>query len=308
MSNLTMIHKQLEMFEQHSDGILGVSALHIESNSEINFNEQERFLMCSTYKLPMAICLLQKVECGEIRLTDMIEVNEFDLRPGALFTLNQFDYSTPVQISIANLLKLMLQESCNTSTDLLLRLMGGPRAVMACLGAAGIHDMSVDRYTIEAISAWDGITQLPSDHRLTLKQYQKLEQAVLPESLTAARELFKLDMRDTASPKAMRYLLTKLVKYELINANNSEYLLKIMRGCKRGSLRLMGLLPCATPVAHKTGTLTGYTCDVGIIHLPHQYGRIAIAAYIKNSNQDLANNERVLAEVGRSIYDYFLLN
>ena len=70
----------------------------------------------------------------------------------------------------------------------------------------------------------------------------------------------------------------------------------------------MGLLPNRTPVAHKTGSLTGYTCDIGIITLPHNAGNIAISSYIKNSHKDLTNNERVLAEVGRSIYDFFLLD
>ena len=50
-----------------------------------------------------------------------------------------------------------------------------------------------------------------------------------------------------------------------------------------------------------------YTCDVGIITLPFNYGMVALAAYIKDSIQNLTNNERVLAEVGRTLYDYFLL-
>jgi beta-lactamase class A len=57
----------------------------------------------------------------------------------------------------------------------------------------------------------------------------------------------------------------------------------------------------------QTGTLTGYTSDVGIITLPHQAGHVAVSVYIKNSSKDLANNERVIAEVGRTIYDFFLL-
>jgi beta-lactamase class A len=68
----------------------------------------------------------------------------------------------------------------------------------------------------------------------------------------------------------------------------------------------MGLLPKKTPFSHKTGSLTGYTCDVGIMTLPHSRGHIAIAAYIKESNKDLANNEHVLAEIGRTLYDFFL--
>ena len=81
-----------------------------------------------------------------------------------------------------------------------------------------------------------------------------------------------------------------------------------MRRNKLYPNRLMGLLPPKTPVAHKAGTATGYTNDVGIITLPNQYGHIAITAFIKNSSKDKIPNERVLAEVGRTVYDYFLLS
>jgi beta-lactamase class A len=81
-----------------------------------------------------------------------------------------------------------------------------------------------------------------------------------------------------------------------------------MRGCKRGQLRLLGLLPHKTPVAHKTGTLTGFACDVGIITLPNEAGSIAISVFIKESNKELEHLERIIAEVGRTIYDYFLFN
>jgi beta-lactamase class A len=104
----------------------------------------------------------------------------------------------------------------------------------------------------------------------------------------------------------MTTLLTRLFKHELISNESTDLLLKIMRGCRRGAMRLMAILPPGTPVAHKTRILTGFTLDLGIITLPSNAGHIAITAYIKNSSKDLANNERVLAEVGRMVYDSFL--
>jgi beta-lactamase class A len=73
-------------------------------------------------------------------------------------------------------------------------------------------------------------------------------------------------------------------------------------------MRLLGLLPNKTPVAHKTGTLTGFACDVGIITLPFDAGSIAISVYIKDSNKELVHLERIIAEVARTIYDYYLFN
>lgn len=308
MEKNMVLQKKFQFLEKFCDGTLGVSALHIETGNEISFNADQSFLMCSTCKVPMAIYLLLKSQRNEISLNDLYEVTEYDLRPGIIGTLNQFNYDVGQQISIHNLLRLMMQESCNTSTDILLRKIGGPNAIMNYLNQIDIKDMNVHSYTIEAISAWDGIKNLPKN--FTLSEYKKLELAVSQEELIQAREKFKTDMEqtknDTTIPVAMTKLLVKLFKNELIEPKLSELLLKIMRGCKRGPARLMGLLPPKTPVAHKTGTLTGYTCDVGIITLPEDYGNIAIAVYIKNSSKDLINNERVLAEVARSVYDFIL--
>jgi beta-lactamase class A len=306
--NMLALQKRFQFLEQFCEGTLGVHALHIETGKEISFNVDQQFLMCSTYKVPMAIYLLLKSQNNEINLNDLCEVTEHDLRPGIIGTLNQFNYDVGQKISIHSLLRLMMQESCNTSTDILLHKIGGPSAVMNYLNQIDIKNMNVHSYTIEAISAWDGIKDLPKS--FTLAEYKKLELAVSPEELIQAREKFKIEIerskKDTTTSAAMTKLLVKLFKNELIESKLSELLLKIMRGCKRGPARLMGLLPPKTPVAHKTGTLTGYTCDVGIITLPADYGNIAISAYIKNSNKDLINNECVLAEVGRSVYDFIL--
>lgn len=104
----------------------------------------------------------------------------------------------------------------------------------------------------------------------------------------------------------MVHLLSKVFHEEIINADHRDLLLSIMRRCKTGPTRLMGLLPKNTPVAHKTGTATGYNHDVGYITLPDNAGHIAIAVFIKESNTDTSLAERAIAEVARTIYDFFL--
>lgn len=303
----SILKKQFNAFEKYCDGVLGVDALHLETGEAIKYNPNEKFLMCSTYKLPMAIYLLQQIESGSIKITDNIEITEYDLRPGVAGTLNQLSYSTPLSLSIENLLRLMMQESCNTSTDIILRMIGGPSAVTTFLQKLGITDMRVDRYTLDAIARWDGITQLPIDHRITPTQYKKLEQSVSQADLSKAKNEFKNTIEDTTTPSSMTQLIEKLFNGQLLKREYTELLLNVMRGCKRGPMRLMGLLPKNTVVAHKTGTLTGYTCDVGVVTLPHGVGHFAISVYIKNSSKDLNSNERMIAEIGRMLYDYYLL-
>jgi beta-lactamase class A len=66
-------------------------------------------------------------------------------------------------------------------------------------------------------------------------------------------------------------------------------LIQILESTTTGAARLKGLLPPDTLVAHKTGTtgteqgFTAGTNDVGVITLPGNAGKVAIAVFIKGS-------------------------
>lgn len=236
----------------------------------------------------------------------MYKVTKTDLRPGITCTLNQLNYDIPLNISIINLLQIMLQESSNTATDILLKLIGGPFKVTEWLRTIDIKMMSIDRYILEIIANWDGIDTTLNKQNYTLARYQELEKQVSNENLILAREKFRAIKKDNTPPSDMTNLLLKLFNNKLFNLAHTNLLLNIMRGCKRGQLRLLGMLPNKTIIAHKTGTLPGFAADVGIITLPYDAGNIAISVYIKDSSKELSVLERIIAEVGRTIYDYFL--
>jgi len=60
-------------------------------------------------------------------------------------------------------------------------------------------------------------------------------------------------------------------------------------------------------VAHKTGTLGGVANDVGVITLPGDLGHVAISIFTKSSAKPEDASEKAVAEVARTIYDYFVL-
>ena len=68
-----------------------------------------------------------------------------------------------------------------------------------------------------------------------------------------------------------------------------------------------------TIVAHKTGTtgtvqgFNGSTNDVGVITLPGNAGRLAIAVYIKGSSRSEAVREKVIAQIARAAFDAYAL-
>ena len=116
--------------------------------------------------------------------------------------------------------------------------------------------------------------------------FKRLYSAIPYDKQVVAQETFYQDPRDTAQPEAMVGLLEKIHRKALHKPETAELLLDILRRCQTGDLRIKGLLPKGTIVAHKTGSLQGIhesglaTNDVGIITLPEGAGHVAIAVFV----------------------------
>ena len=58
-------------------------------------------------------------------------------------------------------------------------------------------------------------------------------------------------------------------------------------------------------MAHKTGTVGGVVDDVGVITLPGKGGHVALSVFTKGSSRAEEVSEKTVAEISRTIYDYF---
>jgi beta-lactamase class A len=304
-SALPRLEREIARLAKGAGGIVGVSAIHLETNRRVSLNSSERFPMASTFKVPIAVQLLTRVDKGEVRLDQMIQFQPGDLHPGS-GTLTDLFNQPGMALSVRNLLELMMLISDNSATDVCLRLAGGPEAVTARMRAVGINGIDVNRSTARLIADWIGITQAPSESEWTPQLFRKLAEAVKPEERKAAAAKFDTDPRDTAAPEAMSALLERIHRKDLLKPESAELLLDIMRRCRTGEARLKGMLPLGTEVAHKTGTIGGATNDVGIVTLPDDAGHVAIVVFVKASEKELSARERAIAEVARAVHDFFL--
>jgi beta-lactamase class A len=59
-------------------------------------------------------------------------------------------------------------------------------------------------------------------------------------------------------------------------------------------------------VAHKTGTIGGSVNDVGVVTLPADGKKLVIAVLIKKSDRPVEDRERAIADIARSVRDYYL--
>ena len=304
-SSLQRLQREIARLSAVSGGTVGVTAIHLETGRRVSQNGNDRFPMASSFKVPIAVQLLTRVDKGEVKLDQMIEIKESDLHPGS-GTLSDLFNKGGLALSVRNLMELMLLISDNSATDVMLRTAGGADAVTARMRTLGIEGINVNRSTAQLISDWVGVTSLPPEDQWTPALFSKAYNAVKPEEQQAAAKKFDADPRDTSTPDGMARLLERIYKKDMLKPDTSELLLDIMRRCRTGEARLRGLLPAGTEIAHKTGTIGGTTNDVGIITLPDDAGHVAIAVFVKASTKDIPARERAIAEIARAVHDFFL--
>lgn len=302
---LQVLEREIARLAKVSGGVVGVTAIHLETGKRVSMNGGERFPMASTFKIPIAVQLLTRIDKGEVKLDQMIDIKQSDLHPGS-GTLADLFNKGGLALSVRNLMELMLLISDNSATDVLLRTAGGGEAVTARMRALGIEGINVNRSTAQLIAEWIGVTNLPPEAQWTPELFPLTFASVKPEDRKVAAKKFDADPRDTSTPDGMAALLEKIYRKDIMKPESTTLLLDIMRRCRTGEARLRGLLPQGTEIAHKTGTIGGSTNDVGIITLPDNAGHVAIAVFVKSSENEASARERGIAEIARAVHDFFL--
>jgi len=279
-----------------------VAAQEIGSGESITVNGDETFVMASTYKVAIAVTALRQVDQGKLKLTDLIDCPVEKMVPGPNPLVMNFLHPG-IKLSVANLIEPMIVESDNSATDFLLEAVGGPAAVTKMLRDIGITDFRVDRDVSEILRDFYGLEDRAYVSVATAA-YAKDPTLILRQS---DRNLdYEKDPRDQTTPKAMLQLLLAIDSGKALSETSREFLLGVMSRTRTGGGRLKGLLPKGTPVAHKTGTLGGVANDVGYVTLPDGR-RFAIAVYTKSSTTSEEDRSRAIAEVTRTLYDFFYL-
>src|SRR2546422_7368651 len=141
-ASLKRLEREIVRVSEVAGGVVGVSAIHLETGRQVSMNGTERFPMASSFKVPIAVQLLTRIDKGEVKLDQMIEIKQSDLHPGS-GTITDLFNKGGLALSVRNLMELMLLISDNSATDVLLRTAGGAEAVTARMRAVGVDGINV---------------------------------------------------------------------------------------------------------------------------------------------------------------------
>lgn len=296
---------QVEDAIKAAKGDVGVVIRHLESGVEIAVRGDEPFPLASAFKLPILVELYAQERAGRVKLDELYTLGPRDQHIGSGDLSVNFDLPG-VALSIRNLANLMMMISDNSATDILLTRVGASN-VTARMRTLGLNGIRVDRTTQELILDYGGQDTARLKDTVLQELRPLIRRPPEDEAQRLARDTrYADDPRDQATPRDMTRLLEMLWKGQAVDKAASRDILELMMRCRTGTARIKGLLPAGTVVAHKTGSVGGTIDDVGIIYLPHGAGHVAISVLSKRTSADPPDVERVIAEIARYAYDFFL--
>ena len=252
----------LAALERRCGGRLGVVAVEAETGRRLVHRSDERFSLCSTFKLLLVGQILHRVDLGEETLARLVAYGAADLLDYAPITRQHLSAGG---MTVAGLCAAALQYSDNTAANLLLRTQGGPAGLTRYLQALG-----------------DSLTRL-----------DRIE----PDLNTPASDR----TWDTTSPAAMQSTLEKLLLGPALAPASRTQLTHWLLGNTTGGARLRAGLPPDWRVGEKTGTGDqGATHDVGILY-PPTGPAIVLTAYLDGCTAPRASCEATLAAVAQVV-------
>jgi len=245
--------------EAASSGRLGVAVLSTTSGEVAGHRADERFAMCSTFKMLLAAAVLRRSDSGLENLDRAVDVPIGPLLSNSPLTQEH----AGSQMTLRDLCRAAIVRSDNTAANLLLASLGGPPAISQFARAIGDYVTRLDRIELALNEAAPG------------------------------------DPRDTTSPAAMLGNLKKLLLGDVLSAASRDHLTRWMVENQTGNDRLRAGFPTHWRVADKTGSnAKNTTNDIAVAWPPNQQP-ILVSVYLTECEGPEEKRNAVLAKVAR---------
>ncbi len=252
---------QLKQLEADFGGRLGVFALDPASGEQLGHRADERFPLCSTFKMMLAAAVLQRSVREPRLLQQRLAYAKRDLVSYSPIT----EQHVGTGMRVADLCEATVQVSDNTAANVLMKRLGGPAAVTAFARSIGDETFRLDRWETELNTALPG------------------------------------DLRDTTTPEAMGRSLHKLALGDALPALQRDQLQTWLRGATTGAERIRAGVPADWQVGDKTGTGDhGTANDIAVIWPPHR-APLVLAVYTTQPAQGAKPRNEVLASAARIV-------
>ena len=288
-------------------GRTGIAVRRIDGDWLVSRRGDEYFPQQSVSKLWVSLALLDRVDRGEVSLSDRIAITPSDLTLFHQPLAARVRAQGQVEETAAALLDLAITGSDNSANDALLRHAGGPDAVR---GFIERNNLGRIRFGPGERLLQSRIAGLDWQQRYSVgSSFQTARNAVPLAMRQQALQRYLADPEDGASPDAIVAALARLARGELLSPASTRLMLDTMVRTRSGPQRLRAGVPAGWQVAHKTGTgqvlgavSTGYN-DIAILTAPDGT-RYAVAVMIADTTASIPQRMAMMQSVSRAVAQY----
>jgi len=220
------MQKELTAVINASPSVVGLAVMDLVSNETFFVNEQHTFTQASAIKIPILMEVFRQVQAGKIALTDQKQVTTAN-RVGGSGILQQLQ--DPVSISLRDLCTLMITQSDNTATNIVISTVGMDN-VNKTMEELGCTNTKLQRYMMDTAAAAQG-----------------------RENLSTPAEAVKI--------------LSLLYQGKFIIAALSDQVIAVLKKNARTGSRIAASLPAQVPIAFKPGALMTVSTEWAIVYL-----------------------------------------
>ena len=253
----------LTQLEASSGGRLGVAAFDVANNARVQHRADERFPLCSTFKVVAVGAVLNRSTKEPTLMQQRIAYETSDLVAHSPITGKHAGQG----MTVADLCAAALQHSDNTAANLLVKLLGGPSAVTAFAHSIGDETFRLDRWETDLNTAIPG------------------------------------DPRDTSTPNNMARSLQGLALNNVLADPQRDQLQAWLRGNTTGATRIRAGVPADWVVGDKTGSGDhGTTNDIAVLW-PPTGSPIVLAIYFTQPDKTAPMCNDVIAAAARIVAD-----
>jgi beta-lactamase class A len=240
----------------------------LDGSMELLIDAGRRFHAASTMKVPVMIELFRQAAEGTVSLDDALRIrNEFrSIVDGSPYSLSVGDDSDKAvyaavgrTLTLRELCEAMITVSSNLAANLL-----------------------IDKLGVEHIRRT--VSRLGADGMQLLRGVEDTK-------------AFQKGLNNSTDARGLLVLLEKLARAEAVNAAADKEMIEIlMRQTFRDAIPAG--LPAATPVAHKTGTITRIHHDAAIVYGTRPYVLVLLVRGIEDQKKSAA----LMAALSRRVY------
>ena len=272
---LDRLRLSIESITRSVNATWGIYIKCLETGEEVDLNATQQMDTMSTIKIPLMVEAFRQIEAGKFSLADRVKLREEDKRPGTGI-IRSLDAGA--DLSMKDLITLMIIVSDNTATDLLFAKVGGVEPVNQLMASYGLTQTRA----VGPGSAWfAALSAAPSRDEFH-------RQGKTPFGLSSARDMGRL--------------LEMMSAGKAVSKAASDQMLQIMRGQVYSS-RLPKYVTGFT-IPHKTGDFLPYIAnDVGIFESEKRH--IVVSVFTAHHYGIGANLEDAIGRIGQQVADYF---